>query len=1329
MVSPLTRHRIRICSLLAVLVLLFGGIALVPVSPEAFKTNTRFSRQQPTASREQRVFEFSKNSKKKTRAQDGFPEPTYADTAIETSLRPLPSRSESLFSTGVHDSDTRRSDSDAQLRNRNDDPSFGDRFDDPMRRAELYRLKRVPVGANEIPMERYQDALDHVATMRRYSTESNQFSPSKDGSAAVTPESLATWTNLGPGNIGGRTRAIVIDPTSPNTMYAAAVTGGVWKSINGGASWFPTSDLMANLNICALAMDRANSNVLYAGTGELYTRWRGNGVFKTSDGGVNWTQLAATANDPNFYSVTDIVISPSNSQRLYATTGTGVWRSVNAGTNWTRVLNPNTSDGCTDLAIRTDATGQAADWVFAACGVSNQATVYRNTNAGGAGTWDSVLTETNMSRTSLALAPSNQSTVYALSSDSTNLYGRSALHAVFRSTSGGSSGSWTARVRNTDPVVLNTYLLSSLDGGYSQGWYDNVIAVDPINENRVWAGGIMIFRSDDGGANWGWAFGIHADHHAITFHPQYDGVNNKTLLVGNDGGIYRTIDATAPICTSLSGCSNSVSFNSLNSSYAATQFYYGLPYPDGLTYFGGTQDNGGDRGSDEDGINGWRQICCGDASYVAIDPNNTNILYVNGNQGEFGIHKSTDGGVTFGPAMTGINDNPGPLIMDPANSQRLWTGDSVLWRTDNAANNWSQASTSLRTEGFVTAIGISPLNSDNVLAGSVSGFIHRTNAGRTANASTNWPSALPRMGYVSWLTYDPTNGNIAYATYSSFNSSSSDRHVYKSTDGGASWTGIDGIAPNNLPDVPTHTIVVDPTNTQRLYVGTDVGVFSSLDGGIHWAVENSGFAYVITESLAINTSTVSSKYLFAFTHGRGAWRVLLSSGCPSITSLSNQIAAVGSTITINGSGFLNATGVKFSNNVSAMFNVVGDSQITTAVPTGAITGPITVSKANCADSQSTSITISGCPTVNGLSTLIVGVGDTVTINGDGLSNINTIKFSNNVSASFNIISDTQVNAVVPAGAVGGPIIISKAGCPNVQTTNLTICPSPLSTLSIDNGSSVSAASYGNNAYYVNRLTPTSYPSSLYQVSIYFGSLQNLPPGTPMTVLIGTNPSGTVNIDNINFQTFSASVGTLGQFNTYSLPNSPQINSGDFVVGFTTAGGNNMFPVANSTNPFINRSYYSLNGKNFSPGVQNFMIRATVFPGTCSSSLQLLLDESGPSSNQAAALDSLLFTRDPFPVVNSANSLNLGVDRNTRVVLFVANLQLAQGEPSSSVVVNVVDANNQSFDLAAEDVRLVPRFTFTQVIFRLPDNLAVGTCVVRVKAHGQISNSGTVRIRI
>jgi hypothetical protein len=255
----------------------------------------------------------------------------------------------------------------------------------------------------------------------------------------------------------------------------------------------------------------------------------------------------------------------------------------------------------------------------------------------------------------------------------------------------------------------------------------------------------------------------------------------------------------------------------------------------------------------------------GDGGYVAVDPLDTNVLYA-----EFtgiSITKSTDGGATFNDAITGITDVGmfiNPFQMDPGNSQRLWTGNVHMWRTTNGAANWVQASTPVN--GDVSAIANFPTNGDLVLAGTDSGFIHRTNIGLTADSTTTWDSVQPRTGYVSWVAYDPNDSNIAYATYSTFGGT----HVWKSTDGGATWAGLDGtpFTASAIPDIPVHSLTVDPSDSARLFIGTDLGVFITTDGGTNWAVENSGFANTITEALAIN-----GNQLFAFTHGRGAFRV------------------------------------------------------------------------------------------------------------------------------------------------------------------------------------------------------------------------------------------------------------------------------------------------------------------------------------------------------------------------------------------------------------------------------------------------------------------------
>lgn len=196
------------------------------------------------------------------------------------------------------------------------------------------------------------------------------------------------------------------------------------------------------------------------------------------------------------------------------------------------------------------------------------------------------------------------------------------------------------------------------------------------------------------------------------------------------------------------------------------------------------------------------------------------------------------------------------------------------------------------------------------------------------------------------------------------------------------------------------------------------------------------------------------------------------------------------------------------------------------------------------------------------------------------------------------------------------------------------------------------------------------------------------------------------------------------------------------TNYTSASGSLIFAPAETSKSFtvqiINNVYLEpdqtvnlnlSNASGLSLGNLSFATLVINHNSLSSSPAQLILETSDPAPEGAAALDSLLFLRDPFSVVNGANLLNLGVDRNTRVIVFVMNLQLAQGETSSSVVVNLIDSNNQSHDVVVEDVRLVPNLDFTQVIFRLPDNLPVGTCTIKVKAHGQVSNAGTIKIRI
>jgi photosystem II stability/assembly factor-like uncharacterized protein len=767
-----------------------------------------------------------------------------------------------------------------------------ERQDDPDEAARYFALKRG-ITADLDLNARYAAAREHILGMPRMSV----VAPIRVG--RLRSEAVQAWQFLGPGNVGGRTRALLIDPNDSNVMYAAAVSGGVWKTTDGGASWTSITDFLPNIAVNCLAFDPADSRVVYAGTGEGYFREvirgtnvpiRGNGIFVTRDAGATWAQFPSTAGQ-DFYWVNDVVVSTHDSQRLYAATRNGVFRSRDGGASWTRVVDPNVNGGCLDLAFRGDT---ANDFLFATCGMlQGQAAVYRSTNADGDGAWTSVLSEAGMGRTTLAIAPSDPSVVYALAARNGGTFDQ-GLFALFRSSQSGAAGTWVAQVRTatTTPTSYGQLLLTNLTsatnnectstkttGLSNMGWHCNIVAVDPKDADRVWAAGVDLFRSDDGGRTWGvasfWSAPetapsfVHADQHDIVFDPHYDGLGNQTMVVTNDGGVFRTDNARAPVSSRIvdycTPSSSHVVFHSLNHDFGATQFYHGAVFPGGDRYLGGAQDNSTPIGSDAAGVNAWDVEVGGDGGYVAVDPVDPRVWY-----GE-----SQFGGIVrmVGDRFDGFLGLPQgdflfitPYLLDPNQHDRIWAGGGRTLLRRDAGRGYTPVSGLL--DGHITALDVAPGNSNRIFLGSETGTIYRNNAALSATNITAWASTRPRDGWVSSLTFDPANTAVAYATYATFGGGA---HVWKTSDAGVTWAPIDGTGAGALPDVPVHTLAVSPTS---LYLGTDLGIFVSNDGGELWFAESS-FPRAITEKLIL-ANAANGPALFAFTHGRGAWRATLA---------------------------------------------------------------------------------------------------------------------------------------------------------------------------------------------------------------------------------------------------------------------------------------------------------------------------------------------------------------------------------------------------------------------------------------------------------------------
>ena len=541
------------------------------------------------------------------------------------------------------------------------------------------------------------------------------------GPAGGPGPALAGWTALGPGNVGGRTRSIVVHPTNNNTMWAASVGGGIWRTDDGGANWQPVDDLMANLAVCCMAMDPTNPATIYAGTGEGFFNLdtlRGGGIFRTVDG-TNWKQIPSTSGTA-FQSVNRLAVS-KNGKNVLAATLDGIYLSSDAGrTVWT----------CTLAGTFADVDFHPTDSRKAIAGSLDLGQAFYSNDGGQ--TWKEATHNAPWGRrVEVTYAVHDPRTVYASISANGG--------EIWRSNDGGRS-------------YVHRDLLAP-DGSPAmylgdQGWYGNVIwAGDPTNADLVLVGGVDLWKSTDGGntlvdiSTWWDPRSAHADHHCIVASPGFDGVNNREVFFGNDGGIYKTDnvytvgqDAQQP---RIAG------WVTLVNSYSVTQFYSGAGNPTSGTIVGGAQDNGTVRYTTAGGAGNWSVMFGGDGGWCAADPTDPNYFY--GEYVYLNIHRSTDGGATsdyisgqywngsqwtWKPIPYRISDARNndalfiaPFVLDPNSPDRILAGGKLLWRTNDAKTPntdddgpaWAQIKESAGK--YISAIAVAPTNSDIIWVG------------------------------------------------------------------------------------------------------------------------------------------------------------------------------------------------------------------------------------------------------------------------------------------------------------------------------------------------------------------------------------------------------------------------------------------------------------------------------------------------------------------------------------------------------------------------------------------------------------------------------------
>jgi hypothetical protein len=680
-------------------------------------------------------------------------------------------------------------------------------------------------------------ARAHIELMRKAQVARGGAKGNQIQEAAIE---AGSWTWLGPGNVGGRVRSILIDPSDPNRMVAGSVSGGIWRTTNGGSSWSPVNDFMANLAVNCMVMHPSNPSIMYAGTGEGFGNTdaiQGNGIFKSTNGGVTWTQLASTDNS-SFNYVNRIAISP-NGNTILAATVLGIFRSTDAGVSWTET----TASGAYDIDFHPTDSNKAI--------AGAQGSVRRSTNGGV--TWSS--TFIGGGRIEVAYAPSDGDIVYA-SADITTNFSTGTGGELYRSTNGGQSFS----LRNTDYEFLG-----------KQGWYDNIVWVNPQDANFVIVGGIRLWRSTDGGTtltqiSTNSPDDIHSDQHWIVEHPSFNNNTNKTVFIGNDGGVYKA--------TNISTADQNGGWTELNNSLGITQYYGAAGNTTTGIIIGGTQDNGTLRYSG--GTESHTETFGSDGGYCAADQTDSDYFY--GEKQNMGVFRSSNGGVSAVEIHSGILDRTSgpngdcdcnfiaPIALDPNEPNRLLAGGKRLWRTNNArAGTPTWASIKAASTQPISAITVKPGDSDFILVGHNNGDIYLTTNG--TNTTPTWSKIDPEFAafrMVTRLMIDTApSPDLIYATFGGFSSD----NIYRTTNLGTAWTDMTGTGVSGLPDVPVHTIVKHPHDRNLLYIGTEVGIFWSRDGGANWDVTHDGPANVsVDELLWIGGD------LIAATHGRGLYR-------------------------------------------------------------------------------------------------------------------------------------------------------------------------------------------------------------------------------------------------------------------------------------------------------------------------------------------------------------------------------------------------------------------------------------------------------------------------
>ncbi|MDA7685875.1 PKD domain-containing protein [Candidatus Marinimicrobia bacterium] len=723
-------------------------------------------------------------------------------------------------------------------------------------------LMTYDLSTQDIPKERLIDGMSVAENRINGSRYSNRLTE-------------VNWEERGPNNIGGRTRAILIDPSNSNKLWGAGVSGGLWYNndiTSDTEDWNLVDATWGSLAVSSITYDPNNTNIMYVGTGERMgnyssdgSNWyspgvsKGLGIWKTTDGGATWAQLP----DCIYFSfVNDIVVRNENGTSvIYAGVGgnefegsyvgrefTGVWKSADGGVNWTRAF---------DGADAQETTGYKE---FSSLDIDSNNRIWAGTRmnaywAGGGeifysddgATWTEASWKSSIggtpNRVIISAAASDPNYIYALISNNVD----NKANWIAKSTDNGTT--WTEL---TVPTDANGNPLGDANG---QAGYSMSFAVDPTDPNVLYAGEIDVFKSSDGGSSWtqitnsgGSITYMHVDQHSYEF------IDGNKVIYSNDGGIYYTSNG-------------GVQISDRNEGFNVSQFYSVALHPDTSSKYviGGTQDNGSWK-VDGTTLSNGTAIGGGDGGFSHIDQQDPNYQFIGSNYNT--IYRSTNGGQSFslysryqvGGADTGTLINP-TGIDDGTKTIYANVDNTSILRLTNYLQLATTSLMSINLGSQASFFKASPYTDDVMYIGTTGGRIFKVTDASTTSFTATDITGSNMAGYISSIDIGASDNQIL-ATISNYGATS----VFETYGGGGSnaWNSIEG----DLPDIPVRGGLYNKDNYNQVIVATDLGTWTSDDVSVSspsWNPSNDGLANVRVDMLAKR----SDGSMAAGTHGRG----------------------------------------------------------------------------------------------------------------------------------------------------------------------------------------------------------------------------------------------------------------------------------------------------------------------------------------------------------------------------------------------------------------------------------------------------------------------------